>query len=119
MRFSFEIEAASGDVFNVTSDARDVRAWESEYGQSFLDVPWSYTQAAQIAYLAGKRAGVFDGRYPSYKDFDADCTRVDAESIPKTSGNPIRPEATDAFSASSLSGSHASHPSSKRRDRTS
>jgi len=118
MRATFDIEVTTGEVFTVTSDARDVRTWESEYAQSFFDVPWSATQAAQIAYLAGMRLGAFDGRYPSYKDFDADCVRLDAQGI-QAAGNPTPQEATEDSYASSRSGSAVSRPRSKRKAPTS
>lgn len=108
MRATYEIELASGDVFHVDSDARDVRAWEAEYGLSFFDSPWSYTQANQIAYLAAMRQNVFEGRYPSYKDFDAVCVRLDAKVGPQPFGNPTQPAAMDVSSVPSLSGSDAS-----------
>jgi hypothetical protein len=97
---NYRFEMDDGETFDVSSDARDIRAWEAEYGKSYLSSPLSYTEIAQVAYIAAKRTGVLRDEYPSYKDFDAHCveargTRTEGRLI----ADPMPPEATDDSSA--------------------
>jgi hypothetical protein len=118
MRQRFAIELDDGTVTEIDQDARDIRAWEAEYGESWLSTPLSYTQTAQIAYLAAVRLGVYGDRFASYKDFDVHAVEVRGIPNPTLVGNPTREGATDAPSSTSRSGSAASRPRSKAKVRT-
>ena len=59
----------------VTADARSVRAYESEFGVSFITSELSMIQLTQLAYVAMKRAKTFAG---SYDVFDEQCVEVEA-----------------------------------------
>lgn len=94
MRQSYHVTMDDGTEFEVTSDGRDIRAWETRYGLSWLSTPLSYTEVAQLAYLAAGRTGVLNGRYPTYEDFEKHC--VETRGIPSAPiGNPTQPVATD------------------------
>lgn len=80
MKQSYAIEMADGTTYEIHSDARDIRKWEATYGTSYMSTPLSFTEVAQVAYLAGVRTGVLNGRYPTYDSFDAAC--VDARGLP-------------------------------------
>jgi hypothetical protein len=119
MRLRFAIELDDGTTVEIEQDARDIRAWEAEYGESWLTTPLSYIQTAQIAYLATVRLGVFGDRFPSYKDFDQHAVEIRGIANPPLVGNPTHEGATDAPSSTSRSGSDVSHQRSKARARTS
>jgi len=117
MRLRFAIELDDGTTTEIEQDARDIRAWEAEYGESWLNSPLSFIQTAQVAYLAAVRLGVFGDRFPSYKDFDQHAVEVRGIPNPALIGNPTHEGATDALSSTSRSGSAVSRPRSKARVR--
>lgn len=105
MRQKYTVEVESGEVSQVTVDQRDIRKWESQWDLSWLAAPTSYTQIAQLVYLAGTRtSNTFKSSYPSYEDFDKVCVVIravedDAATI-ELAGHPTPPEATDDSSVS-------------------
>jgi hypothetical protein len=119
MRLRFAIELDDSSVTEIEQDARDIRAWEAEYGESWLNTPLSYTQTAQIAYLAAVRLGVYGDRFQSYKDFDQHAVEVRGVPNPALVGNPTHEGATAGPSSTSRSGSAVSRPRSKAKGRTS
>lgn len=94
MRQTFRIELDDGESVEAAADARDVRAWEAAYGKSFFSTPTSYTEIAQIAYLAAKRTGALNGRYPTYDEFDRHCVEVTGVR-PVVAADPTRPAPMD------------------------
>lgn len=100
MKQSYEVEMDDGSTYEIDADARDVRRWEAKYEKSYLSSPVSFTEIAQVAYLAGQRTGVLNGQYPSYEDFDAHCVEARGRVKVPTVGSPTPPEATHAISAS-------------------
>lgn len=101
MRQTYLFEMDDGTTYEVVADARDIRAWEAEYGLSYMATPLSFTEVAQVAYIAARRTGAIGDKYPSYKDFDAHC--VEARGKPaqdRLFADPTRPGATDDTSAS-------------------
>jgi len=118
MRQIIAVELVDPDeTFTVAADSRDVRAWESTYGQSFWgDV--SFTKLAQLGHLASVRTGAYTG---SWAAFDARCTSAegapadDLLTAPEEPQDPTRTGATDGGSALSPSDSAASPPTSKRK----
>lgn len=114
MRQTFVVDMDDGTNLVIESDARDVRAWEAAYEQSYFGTRLSFTNIAQVAYLAGKRTGVLNGAYPTYEDFDAHC--VDARGKrEKDPPNPTPPDPTVGSSANSRSGSTRSRRSSSKK----
>lgn len=70
------LDTPTGDLAQeVTADARDIRAYESEFGASFLTTELSMTQLTQLAYVTMKRTGRFTGTYQS---FDSECVEVES-----------------------------------------
>jgi hypothetical protein len=112
---AYEIEMDDGEKILIESDGRDIRAWEADQDKSLFRTPLSFTVVAQVAYLAGKRTGVLNGKYPSYEDFDAHC--VDARGVRDTElvANPTQRGRTAGSSALSPSGSTPRRPSSKQK----
>lgn len=108
MKQTFTVQMDDGASYRIESDARDIRRWESEYGESFLSKRFSFTTIAQLAYFAGKRTGVLNGAYQSYEDFDAHC--VDASGVKEAPllANPTQQAPTEGSSASSHTGSRRS-----------
>lgn len=100
MLLPYRLEFDNHDPVDVVADARDLRAWEAEYGQSWLYSQFSHTQAAQLAYIAGKRTGQLNA-FASWKDFDAHCTTARSDPLAETTvvGNPTQPGPTDDSSA--------------------
>jgi hypothetical protein len=98
VKHSYRVELDDGTEFEVTSDARDIRRWEAVYGKSWLNTPLSYTEVAQLVYLASARTGVLNGRFPTYDEFDAHCVATEGLPTPPIA-NPTPPVATDALSA--------------------
>jgi hypothetical protein len=110
------VEMDDGTSYDVDADARDIRAWEAQYDASWFATPTSFTNLAQVAYLAGRRTGILNGAYPSYEEFDAHC--VDARGRPgPVVGRPTRAGRTAASSASSPATSAPSRRSSSGRAR--
>ena len=97
----YRIEMDDGTSFEVASDARDIRRWESEHGDSYIRTQISMTQIAQLVYLALRRTGQINGRYPSYEDFDAHCVETKGIGAPAPLvADPTPPDRMDASSAS-------------------
>lgn len=94
MKQTFKVEIDDGTAYEVATDARDIRAWEAEYEQSWFASPLSYIQMAQLAYLAGQRQNLWPGLWPAYKDFDAHCVEVRGLPAPVVA-NPTHEGATD------------------------
>jgi hypothetical protein len=119
MRQTYSIEMDDGTTFDVDADARDIRAWEALYDKSFLQSPLSYTEIAQVAYLAAKRTGVLNGAYVTYEEFDRHC--IDARGKRGGSGalvaNPTRKARTGDSSVDSRSGSTRSRPTLSAKGR--
>lgn len=101
MKQSLIVEMDDGSTLDIDSDARDVRAWEAEYGQSWMKADMSFTTLAQLAYLAGRRTGVFNGRWPTYTSFDDHCVDARGRPIAPLVANPTRQARTDDSSVSS------------------
>lgn len=101
--------------FDVTSDGRDMRAWESWKEVAYFEARGSLTKFAELAYLAAKRTGEYDG---TWEEFEARCTGAlpvkDNEN--PTEGEAPTPPAATADSSSTSPSKSASHqaPSSKR-----
>lgn len=100
MKHSYRVELDDGETFEVSSDARDIRRWEATYGKSWLDTPLSYTEVAQLVYLACTRSGVLNGRFPTYDEFDRHCVATAGLPTPPIA-NPTVPAPTDAPSVPS------------------
>lgn len=114
MKQEFYIEMDDGAEYTIAADARDIRAWEAEYGASWFAAQVSFTMLAQMAYLAGQRTGVLNGAYPSYADFDAHC--VEARGRPaQVAADPTQAAPTGALSARSHSAATSPRPRSKQR----
>ena len=97
----FHIEMDDGQQFDYDSDARDVRAWEAQYEQSFFRTDLSFIQIAQLAYLAGQRNGVLNGQWPDYESFDKHCVSAKGARPSAAIGNPTPQGATADSSAKS------------------
>lgn len=117
MRQQLTIEMDDGTTLDVESDARDIRAWEAEYGESWFG-KLTFTKTAQLAYLAGRRTGVVNGQWPTYGSFDAHCVDVRARQEAPLIGDPTRPDRTGGSSARSRSGSARSPKTSNGKGRT-
>lgn len=76
MKYNLIAEMDDGTTYIVSADARDLRRWEAEQGQSWMSTTFGLTHLAQLAYLALRRTGQLNGRYPSYEDFDNACINV-------------------------------------------
>lgn len=116
MKQPMKVEMDDGTVFDVDADARDIRAWEAQYGRSFFEQGMTFTTLAQIAYLAGRRTNLLNGQWPDYEDFDAHCVDVVGRPDPVTA-DPTRPAVTAGSCASSPSNSTRSRPKSNVKAR--
>jgi len=102
---TYEIQMDDGSSYTIEADARDIRAWEAEHSESFLNTVLSFTVVAQIAYLAGKRTGILNGQYPTYAEFDSHCVDARGKRDRALVGNPTQKDRTEGSSATSPSGS--------------
>lgn len=81
------LETPDGDKTDaVTADARDIRNYEAQFGQSWVTTETSFTQMTQLAFVAMKRLGKFTG---SYDVFDSVC--VEVSDVPESDPEPERP----------------------------
>lgn len=94
MRYRINVLMDDGEEFTVETDARDLRAWEAERGTSWLATTLSLTELAQVSYLAAKRTGVLNGRYPTFESFEPHCVDTDGRAIAPPIGNPTQPDRT-------------------------
>jgi len=97
MRQNYIVEMEDGTVHEIESDARDIRKWEATYGKSFMTSELSFTEVAQVAYIAGRRTGVLNGTYPTYDAFDAACVDARGKTVAGATqlvGDPTRPVPT-------------------------
>jgi len=100
MKYDFVAHMDDGEEIKSTSDGRDVRRWEAAYGKSLVGETLSFTFLTQLAYLAARRAGTVDTRYPTYEIFESHCVDLDMKRVgaPEDSaviGNPTQSEATE------------------------
>lgn len=78
IKIKIVLETPDGEKTDtVTADARDVRAYESEFQTSFITSELSMTQLTQLSYVSMKRAKTFVG---SYDVFDSQCIEVESGS---------------------------------------
>lgn len=105
MRFKFTVEMDDGETIAGQVDARDVRRWEAMYSRSIVGEKTSFTSMTQMVYLALRREGSIDSRYPTYDIFDQHC--VDLKTVTEEGGgvvaNPTQSEATEGLSPTSPS----------------
>jgi hypothetical protein len=110
MKYEFTAEMENGEEFKATVDARDVRAWEAMFKQSFIKQDMSMTGITQLAYLALRRTKQLDQRFATYEMFDAQCVSIDSPLEPGTPevsdvallADPTPSSPTDDSYASSL-----------------
>jgi hypothetical protein len=105
MRQQMTIEMDDGTTFYVEADGRDVRAWEAQYGRSWFAERLSFTNLAQVAYIAGRRTGVLNGAWSTYEDFDAHCVDATGRTEEPLVADPTRAGRTDGSSVRSRSAS--------------
>ena len=116
MRQSMTIEMDDGTSYDVEADGRDIRAWEAEHGRSWFAERLSFTNLAQVAYIAGRRTGVLNGAWPTYDDFDAHCVEAVGRTEAALVTDPTRAGRTGGSSAYSRSASTSRPRNSKRRE---
>jgi hypothetical protein len=112
------VEMDDGQTFTVEVDGRDVRAWEAEYGRSWLADRLSFTNMAQVAFIAGRRTGVLNGTWPDYASFDAHCVEATGQRTAPLVADPTRPAPTAGSSSPSPGASVSSPRRSRRKDPT-
>jgi hypothetical protein len=99
MKWDFIATLDDGEEFKVSSDARDLRRWEAAYSKTMVGETLSFTYLAQICYLAMRRTGMVDARFPTYDQFDARCVDLDIKRVNSEDdqlvGNPTPSEATE------------------------
>jgi hypothetical protein len=117
MRQQIHVEMDDGTAFDVEADGRDLRAWEAAYERSWFGEVLSFTNLAQVAYLAGRRTGVINGTWPTYESFDAHCVDAVGRRAPVV-GTPTPPARTAGSSAPSPSASGRSPRGSRRKTPT-
>jgi hypothetical protein len=72
--YDLSVTLEGQEPFTVSTDGRDVRAWEATFEASWFEKDSaSYTDVTYLAYSATKRAGLFEG---DWEAFDAACTAV-------------------------------------------
>lgn len=111
----FSVTMDDGSTYDISSDARDIRAWETQYERSWLAERLSFTNLTQLAFIAGQRTGVLNGRWADYASFDAHCVDARGKSSPVVA-SPTQSGATEDSSAPSHTVSVASRRPSKARD---
>ena len=101
MRIECKVELEDGTAYEVVANSRDIRAWEREYGESWLTTPASEVQYTQLVYLALKRTGQIT---MTYDEFDARADDVNIARVRALIANPTQPEASEDSSVDSPSG---------------
>jgi hypothetical protein len=72
--YDLSVTIEGREAYTVSTDGRDVRAWEATFGESWFEKDSaSYTDVTFLAYSASKRAGLFGG---DWETFDAQCIAV-------------------------------------------
>jgi hypothetical protein len=61
MRQKFAVEMVDGSEWEVVADGRDIRAYETHSGQSFLTTKFTYNQVTDLAAHASIRLGLWAG----------------------------------------------------------
>lgn len=105
MRQELTVEMDDGTRYEVEADGRDVRAWEALHERSWFGERFSYTRLTQLAHVACQRAGVLNGRFGSYDEFEAHCVGAEGRTTRPLVADPTQPGRTGVSSASSRSGS--------------
>lgn len=77
----------------VTYDARDMRAYEGEFGVSMISTPSSISMLTWLGWHGAKRQGLLNGSHDTYVKFDALCTGVVVVKA-VDAANPPRPGRT-------------------------
>lgn len=116
MRQRFEVEMDDGTRYEIDADARDIRAWEADHAASWFATPTSFTTVCQLAYTAGVRTGVLNGRWPDYGTFDAHCVDARGARSEGLVADPTRQAATDGSSVPSPSAATPPRRPSRRKD---
>lgn len=91
-----ELSFEEGDPVTVLYDARDLRAWEVEYGKSALVEDTSVGMLTYCAWHAAQRQGMLNGRFPTYVEVDRTCIAIKV--IPEDRPKP-RPRTSRGRSA--------------------
>lgn len=104
MKYDFVAHMDDGEEIKSTSDGRDVRRWEAAYSKSLVGETLSFTFLTQLAYLASRRCGTVDSRYPTYEIFESHCVDLDMKRRGDADeaavlANPTPPEPTEDSSA--------------------
>jgi hypothetical protein len=72
--YDLSVTIEGREPFTVTTDGRDVRAWEASFVASWFEKESaSYTDVTFLAYSAAKRAGLFEGDWEAFEEV---CTAV-------------------------------------------
>jgi hypothetical protein len=80
----------------------DLRAWETEYGQSALDARMSVSMLTWLGHHAAVRQGLLDAELKDYQAFDQVCASVEgvpADRPPKAAAKSTRKAPGDGSSA--------------------
>lgn len=85
VRMKVELEKSTGETekYTVVADARDIRAYEAEFKQSWISTELSFIQLAQLAWIASRRQRKFTGSYDVFDAEAVDVSAADAEETEK------------------------------------
>lgn len=115
LKQTFSVEMEDGSEYEVTADGRDFRAWEAWKGESVIGSDASLTRLAEWAYLAGRRQGLWNGKYEDWEPGCVGVTMKRSDAVRPTSGAPSErdssPSQSEQESAPRTGKSRAKKPS--------
>jgi len=79
--------------YDVVADGRDVRKYEEIFQISWLATDMSYIQITELAWVASRRHGLFDGDYAAFDKINTGVKSTNLESGEVEAGNPTPVEA--------------------------
>lgn len=110
IRQTIEVELEDRDMVTVVVDGRDLRAWEAWRQESALSAETTYTKFTEWAYLAGVRAGHWNGKY---EDWEPGCVGVRV--VRTDAPNPTRKDRTGGPSSPSRSAAASPRSTGKKQ----
>jgi len=79
--------------YDVVADGRDVRKYEEIFEISWLATDMSYIQMTELAWVASRRHGLFEGDYAAFDKINTGVKTVNLEQGEVEAGNPTPVEA--------------------------
>ena len=83
-----EQEDGSEITYEVIADGRDVRKYEEHFETSWIATELSMTQVSQLAWVASRRQGLYEGDWASFDKINTDTTSSRYEAGEVESENP-------------------------------